>query len=383
MQPHRSRPSRLTTLLLPVAFLACSHATPPPALVPAPPAAEVEASLFLIGDAGKPAEDDHVLAALTSAASGAPNATIVFLGDNVYYYGLPDTSALDRKVYEDHLRWQMRVGLRSHVPTYFIPGNHDWQNGRDSGWAAIRRQNAFIAAEGGDVVKMIPNGGCPGPAVVELPGRLRLVALDSQWFLHGGPKPTEECRPGTVEGVVDSIAHALNVPAGEDAVVVMHHPLQTHGNHGGYFTLNDHLFPLRNFAKWLYLPLPLIGSLYPISRMNGASDQDMSGSRNQLMRQRFREAFAPHVPRIVASGHEHTLQVITDVTVPTQLVSGSGYDGHTEQVAWRADTRYAASLAGFMRVDRLKDGRLRLAVLRPTDKGLEELHSEWLPEAKH
>lgn len=383
MPPRRTRSSRLTSLLVPVAFLACSHSTPPPSLVPVPTNQDVEASLFLIGDAGKPAEGDQVLAALTVTASSAPNATIVFLGDNVYYYGLPDTTSLDLKVYQNHLRWQMRVGLASHVPTYFIPGNHDWQNGRDSGWAAIRRQEAFIAAEGGDVVKMIPSGGCPGPVVVELPGRLRLVALDSQWFLQRGPKPTEECRPATVEGVVDSLARVLEVPAGEDAVVVLHHPLQTHGSHGGYFTVSDHLFPLRNFAKWLYIPLPIIGSLYPISRMAGASDQDLSGSRYQLMLARLREAFARRRPRIVASGHEHTLQVITDSMVPTQLVSGSGYDGHTEPVAWRSDTRYAASIAGFMRVDRLKDGRLRLGVLRPTDKGVEELHSEWLPAVGH
>jgi hypothetical protein len=370
-------------LLLPTAFLACSHPSPP-ALLPVPTPNDVEASLFLIGDAGKPAEDDHVLAALTAAASGAPNATIVFLGDNVYYYGLPDTSALDRKVYENHLRWQMKVGLSTHVPTYFIPGNHDWQNGRDSGWAAIRRQEAFIAQEGGDVVKLVPGGGCPGPVVIRLPGRLRLIALDSQWFLHGGPKPTEECRPGTVQGVVDSLATALQVPAGEDAVVVLHHPLQTHGSHGGYFTWKDHVFPLTNLAKWLWVPLPIIGSLYPIARQAGATEQDLKGSRNILMRERLREAFTGHEPRIVASGHEHTLQVITDSTVPTQLVSGSGYDGHTEPVAWRSDTRYAASIAGFMRVDRLRDGRLRLGVLRPTTDGrVQELYSEYLPEVRH
>jgi hypothetical protein len=288
-------------------------------------------------------------------------------------------------VYEDHLRWQMRVGLNSRVPTYFIPGNHDWQNGRDSGWAAIKRQEAFIAAEGGDIVKMVPSGGCPGPSVIDVPGNLRIVALDSQWFLQRGPKPTEDCEPGTVLGVMDSLVHAFDVPLGSDAVLVMHHPMDTYGPHGGHFTWQDHIFPLHNLVSWLYLPLPIIGSLYPLVRSAGASDQDLKGTRNVLMRERLREAFARRTPRIVASGHEHTLQVITDSQVPTQLVSGSGYDGHVEAVTRGPATRYAASIAGFMRVDRLRDGRLRLAVLRPADKdkGVVELHSEWLPALPH
>jgi hypothetical protein len=382
MHQRRSRAFQPTTLLLSALFLACSSSTPAPSVVPLPSPEDLEASLFLIGDAGKAEKDDQVLGALTRAASQAANSTIVFLGDNIYYYGMPDSTALDRKVSEDRLRWQVNVGLNSRAPTYIIPGNHDWENGRDSGWAAIRRQEAFIAQEGGDVVKLVPSGGCPGPMAIDIPGRFRLVILDSQWFLHGGPKPTEECRPGTVQGVVDSLTAVLNVPAGLDAVVALHHPLQTHGTHGGYFPLADHIFPLRNLVHWLYLPLPIIGSLYPIARRSGASDQDLAGTRNVLMRRRLREAFAPRPPRVVAAGHEHTLQVISDSSVPTLLVSGSGYDNHVEPVAWRADTRYAGSVAGFMRLDRLKDGRLRLSVVRPKGDGVEELHSEWLPAVR-
>lgn len=369
----------LASLLAPAAFLSCSPATPAPTLVPVPSAAEVEASVFLIGDAGKPKEDDRVLAALTREAASAVNATIVFLGDNLYDHGLPDSTNRDRPIYEQRLRWQMATGLAGGVPTYFIPGNHDWEKGRATGWAAIRRQEAFIAAEGRGVVTLVPSGGCPGPVVLEIAGDFRLIALDTQWWLQGDRKPTVECRPGSEQEVVDSLARALDVPAGTDAVVVLHHPLRSHGPHGGHFPVEDHIFPLRNLVSWLYLPLPIIGSLYPIARMNGISDQDFSGARNEHMRQRLGEAFAARPPRVIASGHEHTLQVLGDSTLPTHLVSGSGYDGHVERVAWGDDSRYAASTAGFMRLDRLADGRVRLAVLRPSGAGVEELHSEWLP----
>jgi len=295
-----------------------------------------------------------VLAALTREASAAENATIVFLGDNLYDYGLPDTTDRDRPIHEQRLRWQMAAGLTGGVPTYFIPGNHDWENGRATGWAAILRQEAFISAEGRGVVTLVPGGGCPGPVVLEIAG-------------------------GTEQEVVDSLARALDVPAGTDAVVVLHHPLESHGPHGGHFTVDDHIFPLQNLVSWLYLPLPIIGSLYPLARMNGISDQDLSGAGNQHMRRRLGEALTVRAPRAIVSGHEHTLQVLGDSTLPTLLVSGSGYDGHVEPVAWGDDTRFAASIAGFMRLDRLADGRVRLAVLRPSGTGVEELHSEWLP----
>src|SRR2546422_8176212 len=31
-----------------------------------------------------------------------------------------------------------------------------------------------------------PGGGCPGPRVVDLAGGVRLVALDTEWWLHDG-----------------------------------------------------------------------------------------------------------------------------------------------------------------------------------------------------
>jgi hypothetical protein len=92
MRPLRRRTQFiLASLVAPAAFLSCSPAAPAPSLVPAPSAAEVEGTLFLIGDAGAPKEDDRVLAALRREASAAVNATIVFLDDNLYDYGLPDT----------------------------------------------------------------------------------------------------------------------------------------------------------------------------------------------------------------------------------------------------------------------------------------------------
>ena len=77
----------------------CGHASAggaaPAAAPPAPPTApaEIDLTLFFIGDAGAPAvppDSEPVFMALRAAAASVPHAVIVFLGDNVYPSGVPD-----------------------------------------------------------------------------------------------------------------------------------------------------------------------------------------------------------------------------------------------------------------------------------------------------
>ena len=93
-------------------------------------------------------------------------------------------------------------------------------------------------------------------------------------------------------------------------VVIAHHPLVSGGPHGGYFGWQDHVFPLRNLKSWLWIPLPLIGSAYPIARAEGISSQDIPSRAYTRMRVALDSAFAGAPPLIYAGGHDHTLQVI-------------------------------------------------------------------------
>ena len=66
----------------------------------------------------------------------------------------------------------------------------------------------------------LPAGGCPGPHVVDFASRLRLVVLDTQWWLHGGEKPgAADCDPGTEDAVVDALKRSV-AGASERRVVV-------------------------------------------------------------------------------------------------------------------------------------------------------------------
>ncbi len=337
-------------------------------LVPPAPPAEVDVTLFLIGDAGAPAlppESERVLVALRGAAAAAPHPVVAFLGDNVYPKGMPDTGASERPKAERRLNQELGVLRATGARGILIPGNHDWAGMGPGGWDAIRRQERFIAAAGDGRFALLPGGGCPGPAVVDVGTVVRLVALDTQWWLQDGPKPQDPGSPCPTHSdgeVVDSLRAALRTADGRTVVVLAHHPLASGGPHGGHFGWQDHVFPLRAVKSWLWIPLPLIGSAYPIAREEGISSQDMASATYRRMRLAFDSAFADFHPLIYASGHDHALQVIAGTSARYLLVSGAGTFGHLDRVTTLDSTRFARSASGFMRVEFLRDGRARLSV---------------------
>ena len=361
---------------------ACAGARPTVA-PPVPAGARVEATLFLIGDAGAPAPGgEPVLQALAQALGNAQGErVVVFLGDNIYPRGLPDSAAPDRPEMERRIDTQMDVVLGAGARGIFVPGNHDWARHSSDGWNAIRRQGDWIAARGAPAVTLLPGGGCPGPSVVDVGTRVRLVLLDTQWWLQGGPKPGpgSGCRAADEGAVADSLRADLAGAGGRTVVVAAHHPLESAGVHGGFFGVEDHLFPLRAVRRWLWVPLPGLGSIYPLARQNGISNQDQTGPVNQRMRKMFEAAMHDHPPLVWVSGHEHNLEVLEGTSARWLLVSGAGYYGHEGPAFRRTDMRFGARAAGFMRIEFLADGRARLGVLAVDREGRStERFSLWL-----
>ena len=355
-------------------------------VAPVPPAspAEIDVTLYLIGDAGDPAPGgEPVLDALAAqAAAGGATRVIVFLGDNVYPRGLPDSADRARPEAERRLDAQVGVLERSGVQGIFVPGNHDWDEGGEGGWDGIQREGSFLTGRRGARVELLPARGCPGPAVVDVGRTLRLVLLDTQWWLRGPPKPegsASSCSTHSEGEVLDSVRGALRDAGGRRVAVLAHHPLASGGPHGGHFDWEDHVFPLRSLVSWLWLPLPGIGSLYPAARQHGISNQDVSGERYRRLRAGLASALAEHPPLVYASGHDHGLQVISGTTASYLLVSGSGYLGHYNHTAWLDSTRFARAASGFMRLDVLRDGRTRLGVTVVDGQGHPgEAFSMWL-----
>ena len=355
-----------------------------PELVAALAPETVVTSVYLIGDAGDPdSTGEPVLDALRQdIGSHGSEPVVVFLGDNAYPRGLPAPGGPGRRAAEFNLAAQARVITSTGSRGFFVPGNHDWAKHGDDGWDAIRRQARFIDSVAAGAASLEPRDGCPGPVVVDIGPRLRLILLDTQWWLHPGPRPehpNSSCASDSDKEVTDSLRSALTSSSGRMVVVAQHHPLMSGGVHGGYFGLVDHIFPLRAIKSSLWIPLPLLGSLYPTARAEGISSQDLGSRAYRHMIRSLGAAFRAAPPSLNAAGHEHNLQVIEGGPARLHLVSGTGIYDHSGPAVAIRGTLFARRASGFARLDIPRAGRARLAVITVDQMGRgQEVFSTWV-----
>lgn len=339
---------------------------------------DVATSVFLVGDAGAARPGDRVLAELVRQAKLAPpRSTVVFLGDNGSPRGIPEDTAADYPEARRRLFVQAAVADSSGLRVIFVPGNHDWDRQRETGWPQVQREGRLLreyAADRKVAVELQPTGGCPGPVVTEL-GGVRLVAIDTQWWLHS---PTMRCSIATEAGLLDSLRTIHATASDRITILVAHHPLESHGEHGGYHPWIQYLFPLvpTPIAKWAWLP---IGWIYPLGRRLLGDRQDLAGAENQRMRRAVDGTFSGQSPLIYASGHDHSLEVIRRGAGRYYLVSGSGIEHHQTAVGRGDSTAFASPAPGFMRVDVMADQRIRLDVtVVDQDQGPRQGFAAWL-----
>jgi len=299
-----------------------------------------QATLFLLGDGGEnnePRRDVlvHLAENISSVAAdgSGPPVMVAFLGDNIY-----DDGVRAEFVNEDveKLRGQIyALGRFPNVKGVFVPGNHDWANGRsdEKGLAAMLRQRDGIErlAEGRDV-RLLPADGCPGPVSQPLGDAAHLVFFDSEWLLR---EPDDHC--GTPEDFYRRLREELEANSDRHVIVLSHHPLVTGGPHGG------------NVAPFEHGPL-----VYYLSSLAGVSIQDRGSAAYSSMARRLEDAFAASgaPPLIQAAGHDHNLQVIglsQAGAADYQLVSGSA--SRRSNVRRIDGTRYASDGFGYMRLD--------------------------------
>ena len=374
---------------------ACSHTSPyvisPDVVTERVPDERIRHRVLLFGDGGAPSIDeatpagelykgDPTLTSLHWWARRMPQkTTILFLGDNIYEVGLPEEGSKGYEKAERRLQAQLSVVKASGAHGIFIPGNHDWADGGKGGWAAVLRQEAYVDSVLGTArPSYLPGGGRPGPEKVDKDG-VRIIALDTQWWLH-----RDDDKPMDLNGrVIEELRGLLDGSGSREVIVAGHHPLATHGPHGGVFDWQHHLFPLTKLPLSLlgWVPLPVAGSMYPLGRWNlYRSDQDLNGSRNRMLVGELKKALAgEHRPLIYAAGHDHSLQVLSGAEAADYiLVSGSG--SRMSNVSHGKDTLFAHEHLGFMAVDFVEDARVLLRVVEPTGQrpAGEVVFSKWL-----
>ena len=361
MVGHARWALRIGLLLCALLSVSCAHApvAPPTGLIwDDPPPDSVEAVVFLVGDAGAvDGVGNPALKSLTnqveqwSTALARDSAvTVLFLGDNVYPDGYHD--ALDEEVARDSVRLGNQVAVvsgpsaRAHeTQGVFISGNHGWAN-RSGPVALARLDNLQARLERdrlrGIPVRLLPEAGSAGPAHMDLGPRIRIVLVDTQWWLSEGR------RQSRIAEANDRLANLLAESKDRDVVVAAHHPLATGGEHGGAMSVWSGLG-----VRWLL-------------NRTGAVSQDLSSQVYRDLIADLRDAFARGgAPMVYASGHDHNLQVIqgTERGDPgLTLVSGSASKVSTRLISVPG-MEMGLAAPGYMRLTFKKDGGVDLFVV--------------------
>jgi len=314
-------------------------------------------SVFLVGDAGEyRSAREKVLKLVSDQLSEAgERSTIIFLGDNIYQRGLPPKDDSDREFMEGKLTPQLDVIRNSPGKGFIIPGNHDWDKSKENGWNAIKEQESFTTDYTGDAKVFLPKDGCPGPAQVKLTKDIIIVIIDSQWPLHKNTKPgvDSDCRYQTLAEMHQGINDIVKANLGKQLIFAAHHPIYTYGNHGGSYSFVQHAFPIVDAKSYLYIPLPILGSIYPLYRKAIGNIQDVTNNRNKAVMDPIRKSLEAHPAAIHVSGHEHALQHIVSNNV-NYIVSGSG--SKTEHVKKKKLAKHAVSKNGFSRINFYSNG---------------------------
>ena len=152
-----------------------------------------------------------------------------------------------------------------------------------------------------------------------------LLIIDSQWWVHPYDKPgiESDCPYKTTQEVLRQIDDILSKNSKKLVILAFHHTLRSYGIHGGYFTFKQYVFPFTDAIKNAYIPLPLIGTIYPITRSVFGTAEDMKHPFYAEFINAMNEVIKGHQNVIFASGHEHSLQLIKD-TGYYYIVSGGG-----------------------------------------------------------
>jgi hypothetical protein len=350
--------------------VACSHTQPfTRARVVNPQPAAIEQRIIFVGDAGKATPGDAVWAKLDRYLT--KDALVVFLGDNVYEYGLPDASENDGsyELYAARLSAQINAAKKARK-TIFIPGNHDWNSSRSNGRKRILAQQRFVTERG---AHFAPQNGCAGIAAEPVGKGSVMLFIDSQAVID---LPDDEAAAAKAPASDCAIKHKRqfesfasdylqkNIKPGTRIILAAHHPLVSEGSHGGFFDWPHHIFPVYNYNK--YFPLPVVASLVVFTRQWGwITSTDISHSKYRKYLNSIATILKNREVFLYAAGHDHNLQLFSGTgPVKYHLISGSG--SKRDAVTHNDQTLLAWEKNGFFVVDIYTDASARATAVGDT-----------------
>lgn len=321
-------------------------------------AQEIDRRLILIGDAGEINAEQALLIPIAAEQSIPGRTSAYFLGDNIYPtgMGLDDSSS---KASSKILKSQFTPFRERGIPVYFMAGNHDWDKSGRDGLAKIKAQEAALHRLKDTALRFVPSAGSLGPFVEQITPNIITLLYDSEFWLF----PHHDTAMVDVKGQKKHFLNALDSVQKKHQdkllLIMSHHPMRSYGEHSLRFSISDHLFPLRKLWKGLYLPLPVVGSAYPLLRSTVfKTAEDLKHPNYRELIASVTEICNDHPNVIYISGHDHGLQLIRNDKF-TQVVSGSG--AKTSHIRSAPDLQYRHGQQGFTTIDFFTNGDLTIS----------------------
>jgi hypothetical protein len=328
-----------------------------------PDESKLEHAMFLIGDAGNSPKGNPALDLLKEKLSAAPeSSSVFFLGDNIYPGGMPPRSEPSKRLdAEKRLLAQLETLEAFPGTSIFLPGNHDHDY---YGIEGVLRQEEFVEAylnQGIDDEDdwenhFLPDNGCSGPDLVELSENVVAIVANSEWWLldwDAQPDINYGCEAKTRGYFIFLLEELIRKYRTKNLVLVMHHPLESYGPHGGAFTLKEHIFPLTELEDNLFIPLPGIGSIAAFLRNTMGLRQDLSNPLYQDLRKKVLAGARKNGEFIYAGGHEHSLQLIEK---DGQYFIGTGAGSKKTPNKLGKNALFAYANYGFSQLNFYQDG---------------------------
>lgn len=324
---------------------------------------EVKARLLLIGNSGTKEGSNKLLSIILKWLPQNSNTRILFLGDNTTFQ--PNIFGSYAITEDPDRKNSIKI----------IAGEREWNNGKEGGYDSVLQVQEYLETIYGNKDVLLPKDGCPGPEKIKLSDDALLVFLNTQWWLHAYDKPDieSECPTRSKEQVYDELEKILRENEDKIIIVAGHHPLVSKGILGNHFSLKQHIFPFTDLHRSLYIPLPVVGSLYPIINTAFPSRQSLKHPVYESFINEVGDLLASHPHVLYVSSHEKNLQLLQHKNV-TQLISGGG--GKTRRASRSKESLYASSSPGFAVADVFEDKTVKISFYKVKNNDVQISYNE-------
>lgn len=326
--------------------------------------------IYLFGNTANRNIPDHQLATLREQLRAEKHPfALVHLGD------IADSDEAESQAAELDQFFDLLEGHEA-SQLLFTPGDRDWNNSQIGGLKLVRKLEERVEDRVETSNIFLPSEGCPGPEYKDLSPRLRLIFINTHWWLHPfdiPEAPDSDCSNLTREEFIESLEEIIEESRGRNILILGHHPISSSGVYGGKATIKTHLFPFADARPGNRIPVPLLGSFHAAYRQNVGSVRDMAHEKYQDFIDHLSDVLSRHPGLIYASAHEYSLQLL-EYEQSFQVISGS--ISENEPCGKEPGKLFSSSNPGFAKLEYYHNGKIRIAFYEAGTEKSHELYSQ-------